>query len=388
MAEYVHFTIGEGAGKLLMEIAQEHLLDRLNPEKALETITGSLTGIPNSLALNVLVGDYVILVDVEDQMFEVEQRDPVKHEDYPFIDVKEWYKKTHKQIGDDGRDLYSGLGRALKYNSTNYGSFKMEFDFANIIKFINGNSDPLIHELESDHNLQDLKGAITTIKKFIEKADKSYKIMDWFEAMYPEKFEPTNNPLDYISRGRHNVIDLLGIRLQKLLGRGIQEILKEMDEEDKEVKSYIDNAIAITKVLKKDTFDPVDILQNYTAGWLSPEGDYYALNGEIANMLHLNIADKLQEMGIIPEDCLTKDSWLEENGWVKIHKDWILYGGWFNDKLDKPNVPMTEIQRKKIYEYGQLCHRGLLKFGFRMERISAARFQMTEDLMLKKLFDF
>lgn len=127
---------------------------------------------------------------------------------------------------------------------------------------------------------------------------------------------------------------------------------------------------------------------NWTAGWLSPEGDYYALNGGIANMLHLNIADKLQQKGIIPKDEENKDSWLEKNGWVKIHGDWILYGGYLNENFDEPNVPLNRVQQDLIYKYGQTCHKGILKIGFKMERISAVRFQTTNQLALKNLFGF
>lgn len=41
----VHFTLGDDAGKLLMQIAQEALLYELDPEKAIKVITIScMTG--------------------------------------------------------------------------------------------------------------------------------------------------------------------------------------------------------------------------------------------------------------------------------------------------------------------------------------------------------
>lgn len=41
----VHFTLGDDAGKLLMQIAQEALLYELDPEKAIKVITTSLMGV-------------------------------------------------------------------------------------------------------------------------------------------------------------------------------------------------------------------------------------------------------------------------------------------------------------------------------------------------------
>lgn len=55
----VHFTLGDNAGILLMQIAQEALLCELDPEKAVKVITTSLMGCPNNIALKILKGDMV-----------------------------------------------------------------------------------------------------------------------------------------------------------------------------------------------------------------------------------------------------------------------------------------------------------------------------------------
>jgi hypothetical protein len=76
---------------------------------------------------------------------------------------------------------------------------------------------------------------------------------------------------------------------------------------------------------------------------------------------------------------------LEQNGWVKIHGNWILFDGWNLCNLKKENIAMTEKQKDAIYKYGQACCDGLLKLGYSQETISAARFNMTDLLILKKL---
>lgn len=50
----VHFTLGDDAGKLLMQIAQEALLYELDPEKAIKVITTPLMGCPDNIALKIL----------------------------------------------------------------------------------------------------------------------------------------------------------------------------------------------------------------------------------------------------------------------------------------------------------------------------------------------
>lgn len=146
---------------------------------------------------------------------------------------------------------------------------------------------------------------------------------------------------------------------------------------------------------------PVDMKLNWNAGWLSPNGDFYGTNGDMSQMLHNELSDKLYEIGIIPqlESISTNpDRWLGENGWTKIHGNWILYEGYliakrtsFQDEFDMPivkAVPMTKEQRDQISLYGKLCHGGKLRFGYKQEPISAARFEMIDDASIWKLFDF
>lgn len=84
----------------------------------------------------------------------------------------------------------------------------------------------------------------------------------------------------------------------------------------------------------KTELEPVEITEGYDAGWLSPDGDFYGLNGSTENLLHLNIAEWLLASKKIPvKEMRNPDRWLEENGWVKVHHDWILFSGSFYGKL-------------------------------------------------------
>jgi hypothetical protein len=171
--------------------------------------------------------------------------------------------------------------------------------------------------------------------------------------------------------------------------------------EDNSVEKYVESAIAIDKVIKTG-IEPVDIMKNWSAGWLAPNGDYYGLNGEIANMLHIQIADALLKKGIIPKDYNSEkynysanvDAWLEQAGWVKVHGDNIQFAGCLNDKVNKKmkNVDLTRKQIGILYTYIQVLHNGVTRLGWRQEKISASRFQMMAENDLKvlysKYFDF
>ena len=144
--------------------------------------------------------------------------------------------------------------------------------------------------------------------------------------------------------------------------------------------------------------NPVNILDNYSAGWLSPIGKYYALNGTHEDLIHIEIAEALlQEEEIrklmIEKDqrpyiiLLNADEILEQNGWVKIHNDSIYYDGWNLSARGKKNISMTEIQKDLIYKYGQVCCKGRLIVGYKQDIISAALFNITELPMLQKYFE-
>ena len=84
--EYVHFTVGEDLGLCLMEIAQEHLTERNDPVKALKTITESLAGCSTDVAVQILIGNLVLPVDVETQQVICQPRIAGEHDRFPRLD--------------------------------------------------------------------------------------------------------------------------------------------------------------------------------------------------------------------------------------------------------------------------------------------------------------
>lgn len=93
-----------------------------------------------------------------------------------------------------------------------------------------------------------------------------------------------------------------------------------------------------------------NILDGYDAGWLSPDGKFYGMNGSAEDLLHMRIADKILQDG----DGLNKDRELEKLGWLRIHGP-EAYGSFARDKnLYCP----SEIQVKLICDYIDKHHSG------------------------------
>ncbi len=385
----VHFRVGENFGALLMSIAQEHLTERNNPVQALKTITESLHGCPIDLAVEILKGSIVLLVDEDTQQVMPTERTTALDNLFPKVDPLYFMESRTRKIKEYGGYILDGL-TALQVNiRQNRGYFTMDFNYEDIFKFVAGDNEALLEELRDNRKIDGIASLFETTKKFIEETMKTQSTMEWMMKTFDDF--AVNKNYEYYLQLKGDVTEILAdiaFKLNKTL-----KLQFSMDEPTDTVQAYIDNAREIEEVLQKG-IEPVDIMDNWSAGWLSPEGEYYALNGEIANMLHNQIASALYEKGVIPESEENEnnpDGWLCKNGWVKIHNNHILFDGWYNEKYSsgQKNVYMTKKQIQAIYEFGQKCGNGVLKLGLEYSPVSAVMFQTlgdNQELMYDKYF--
>ena len=384
----VHFSIGENMGVRLMEISQEHLIYGNDPIKALKAITDSLIGCPTDYALKILKGDIVLFVDTADQTIMPTERIPAIHDKiFPKIDVVDYMKKCDHKIQKHSLSLINTWNILKGEIAKRHYSLTVDFDFEDIFKFVSGNNEVILETLRDLKEVDQITEIIGATKAFIEHSSKIQSTLEWMFNTWNEfetfDSDSKENPyVEYIDI-KENISDNLIHAMRKM-----QEVVNldfkfQLDAESESIDNYI-NAVKEIDVVITEGIEPVDILDNWSGGWLSPEGEYYALNGEIANMLHNQIADALQEKGIIPmyendEDKsdkikLNPDSWLEEQGWVKIHDNNVHFAGCLNVKLDKPNVNMTDIQINMVRDYITDCHQCIIKAGWRLMKQSIGMF--------------
>ena len=225
--------------------------------------------------------------------------------------------------------------------------------------------------------------------KFLDRAAKLYRVFDFIDAVYPDV------SCD-LSRGRHNVVSMLQIRLSAIITGEYSLLLKQFEAEDEQLSKYMEGAENTKELLGKE-IQPVSITDNYDAGWIARDGTYYGTNGSYANMLHAALADAIRsrmtiENGVDPlKDFPHKsmDTWLCEQGWVKVHNNHILYDGYINTAYTKkPPIPISDEQLEAISKYGKFCHKGMLLFGLTYTPCSMAKLEMMEPPMIAKLLDF
>ena len=391
----VHFRVGADFGITLMEIANEHLLYGNDLDKALSVFSDSFGGdVPEDLVKQLLSGEMIVLVDEDAQIFNVDERIKYPHLDkvYPAkIDFHEFVIDKQKELDENTKNLDSGLDviiNKFRYK-TNYS---LDIPIEVIMKYVYGNDKEFIadmmDELRYDDDIQQMKALMIVTKDFIEKSLKLSAMIRRLDEMY------VKDNGEKVIQHEFNTYELTNL-VQKVQTIARAEFYTFTEGDDAMLNSYMEASKEIDIVLDK-AIEPVDIMDNWSAGWLSPEADYYALNGEIANMLHNQIGVALQEKGIIPtwdeentEELgmeLNPDSWLEQQGWVKIHGNNIQFAGCLNSKLGLSNVHMTTKQKNLIYKYIMNCHGGVVRAGWRLEKVSAIRFKNTDDFMLSKQY--
>jgi hypothetical protein len=392
----VHFSIGEDFGKMIAQLAMEHLEYDNDPVKALRTITESLIGCPVDMAVQILKGDIVLLVDVDTQEVMPMDRIAGVHDDFPKIDVMYYMQRMRKEICGHGISIKAGL-RILQTNmKKSYGKFTFDFDYDSIFKFVAGNNEQLLEELREDREIHGIENLILTTKDYISKTASVQNTIDWMMKNWNDFSQTTDengnkNYMEY-REIKGECSDMLLDVMQVFQETIAMDVTKFGEIEDESVQKYIDSTHEIDEIIKKG-IEPVNIMDKYDAGWLSPDGVYYALRGEIANMLHIQIADALQEKGIVPSKPegevgaeLNAMEWLETHGWVKIHWNNIQFDGCNNFQKSKKNVDMTDKQIEIIRDYITDCHQCLIKAGWREEKQSIGMFTSLAMNNLPELY--
>lgn len=388
----LNFTVGENLPVLLGNLAQEKLIYEQDPVAAIEVFTKSL-GMPEDIALECLSGiNRVLCFDSQTEDVYLDLRKNLPDSSYPILDTEKLRSRWLSELRED-IDSYRGVF----LNDINLGvSINIDIDLRDLIDIFLGRGydikDRVYSKIMNLFEDREEEYVDTTVRvgylvgTFLEWSIglfKKYDTLKFLEerALLPLNTESTED-LNYILRNSVRVYN------------DIKRLLEELDYVEEIKKHCIDTlrlyqTNPITSKLLQCNILPVSIEDNYSAGWLSPDGDFFGMNGEYADMLHTKISDLLYLDGIIPEERnYAKDTYLELNGWVKIHGKFIQFSCEDVTTEGKFKVTryLTEKQVKAIYRYGQICYNGLLHFGYQQKPISVALFSMMDDIARSNLF--
>lgn len=354
------FTIGKGFGQMLQRIAWERLTEKLSPRAAVEIITQSLTGCTEGMAVDILDGKIILGEDGATQEVLGSPGAGGKFND--------WIREQRIHLEQEAKEWVKSLEGIRRTIAEAGGKFEFTVRYPELVSYLSGDKDAGLLDYPRSNVVEEIKGTVEGAKNFFVKVSEVYEVIVWMcdalntsRVLFSDSVLRVRTILDSLACSDPEVE--ASIRKQDFQKQRLSEFMEEREENQTEL-------------------EPVEITEGYDAGWLSPDGDFYGLNGNTENLLHLNIAERLLASKKIPvKEMRTPGWWLEENGWVKIYHDWILFSGSFYGKT------LTEAQIDKLYRYGQACCEGVLLLGTSQEPITAARLRETEPLMLNKLLE-
>lgn len=358
------FTIGKGFGQMLQRIAWEKLTEKYNPREAVEVITKSLPGCTEGMAVDILDGKIILGEDEATQEVLGTPGAGGKFND--------WIREQRIHLEEEAKEWVEVLER-LRQTIADAGSkFEFSVRYPELVSYISGDTDAGILDNPHSGTVEQIKGVIEGANDFFAKVEEVYWVIVWMcdalnisRVLFSDSVLRVRTIIDSLMRSDPEV----------------EASIRKQDFQKQRLSEYMENELKIEEYHKTE-LEPVEITEGYDAGWLSPDGDFYGLNGSTGNLLHLNIAERLLASKKIPvKEMRNPDRWLEENGWVKVHHDWILFSGSFYGKT------LTDVQIEKLYRYGQVCHRGVLRLGTAQTQITAVRLRATEPLMLNKLME-
>lgn len=357
------FTIGKGFGQMLQRIAWERLTEKLSPRAAVEIITQSLPGCTEGMAVDILDGKIILGEDEATQEVTGTPGAGGKFND--------WIREQRIHLEEEAKEWVKSLEGIRQEIADAGGKFEFTVRYPELVSYISGDTDAGILDNPHSGTVEQIKGAIEGSNDFFAKVEEVYGVIVWMcDALNTSRVLFS----DSVLRVRA-ILDSLACSDPE-----VEASIRKQDFQKQRLSEYMENEMKIEEYHKTE-LKPVEIIEGYDAGWLSPDGEFYGLNGSTVNLLHLNIAERLLASKKIPvKEMRNPDRWLEENGWVKVHHDWILFSGPFFGKT------LTDVQIEKLYRYGQVCHRGVLRLGVSQVQITAARLRETEPLMLNKFF--
>ena len=358
------FTIGKGFGQMLQRIAWEKLTEKYNPREAVEIITKSLLGCTEGMAVDILDGKIIL------------GEDEATHEvlGTPGAGGKfnDWIREQRIHLEEEAKEWVKSLEGIRQEIADAGGKFEFSVRYPELISYLSGDKDAGLLDYPHSNVVEQIKGVVEGANGFFVRVSEVYEVIVWMcDALNTSRVILPDPVLSM-----HTILDSLMCSDPE-----VEASIRKQDLQKQQLSEYMENEMKIEEYHKTE-LKPVEITEGYDAGWLSPEGDFYGLNGSVVNLFHLSIAERLLASKKIPvKEMQNPDRWLEENGWVRVHHDWILFSGSFYGKT------LTEAQIDKLYRYGQACCKGVLLLGTSQEPITAVRLRATEPLMLNKLLN-
>lgn len=427
--ETLHMTLGENIGEILLDIAQNKIING-KPNECINVYCESLIGFNTEYIFMVLKNEAVLKTNGTEIILTTNEKDILDNKK----NIIDWNNFIYKSIDnlnilrDKRLDILKNFNKYSEYiydiNSFNIRNYMLKFfDKDNIgdygldniaARLIadkgfgkgTGNGEYSWNKLSQkveDEIAAKFEYTLYYTVKYNEIMRLIYK--DFIKLSDTYKFLIENNMCNRYEKYESSIESICDILNTYCKSEGYNNIM--CDEDLKCIKENMYNNLYNLEYFKEFIDNGIikkNIMDGYSAGWLSPEGVFYGEDGEVSNFIHLNIADQLYN-GYLNADMnkdsksninLNTDYWLETHGWIKIHHDDIysFFRDRKNDETDTRLFCPTDIQIKLICDYADKFYNGKFYteygglFGrkFHTEPYSTYKVKQMDEFQLNKIF--
>lgn len=363
-------------------------------------------GLPADTWNDIFLMKKILVIDINGQGLLVDRKDVPKNilDEYPEpFDFKSWVKRKAEQLEvDTTQDIeilkknYTKLKKS-KGKVVTIGDDDIAVTLKNILKHYRNDGlswlTTVRNEIQFEEDffteysflyvLTDLKKQLETNKKFIETAN-------WLAMQFGY-----NEEKPFITKLAIADRELSKIEYSIISNDNLDEVLRWVEPIEMAAVSTGVNLEQYLAAIKENSkiveLSPVNISEGWDAGFITPDGVVYAMNGPDSAFIHAEIADLAFEQFNIVEDpkFIGKDFQLmSEMNWLKFNKQKILYDGFMAKELGYTmTAGLTEKQKDRLVEYLRSTPNKRLYLGMHGKCVTEEEFLSLTDEQLEDLFN-
>lgn len=393
----LNFKVSKDIATLLANIAYEHILYNYDYEKALNVYTEGLH-MPENLALEAISGkDHCLVLDKDGETISFIDRP--KKSNYPIFDcvptIEKWIDNSINIFHNCEKCLLDLENILISNKSQKYKIYN-ELSIEDIITIYNGLEegslqsifenlgDSFNFDFDTDRKLEFISEIIPSVFKYIDIFSKKSMTMHWLVDK------------DLLDKCYSDAIDKFDTNILALYSR-VSYI------SNKYFTKKFDSSLLCTKVYSYITCSlgyndnkiyPCDITLGYDGGWIDRQGNFYGMNGQYTDNIHIKLSELIFKNKLIEYnkgDFLVNnpDYVVEKNCWVKVHKQNIHYDIYCGDASKTKMIPITNEQISAIVKYGVSCYPTTnMVFGYLYTKMTIYKFMQLDEIQMNKLFEF
>ena len=368
--------IGKEELILIHNIASEKVLCDADIDGAINFIKEALNTTDDKIAEKILKCEICLLPDEEDGHIKGVQRNQLTEEelkDYPVISAHYVYNHIENKI--------SGTIN-LNYDDVAYFYRRMDYITDMVLcnkKFNNIECDCDVNDGISVSGTCDISAReiVKDIDKYVSFVN-DYNITNnkFYEAVKIVEFARD------LAQNRDKYIKCL---------KWARENCDDVDDELKYKMRRLESLLIDTaefywfnnsyKSKNNTDIHPSNPKGKYDAGFISPEGRFYGMNGESASLLHIQLADRISEALdlVVYDKCGGIDYYLETLGWIKVRRNEMIFCGCTYNKK------MTTAQKDEMAKIAEAFGGKAFIGFFKMTTIEADRIPLLTDEEIEKL---